>query len=281
MRRILFALAMTTALSAASAARAEDYVMLKVNNQDVTASEVERMWAGLFPPGQAPELSAMDPAMRDKILRGVMTERLLLSEALKQGVDKSDVVQKELEEVKRKLVVRHFLDAKTPEVTEAQLKAEYDAMVLSLRDEKEYRARHILVATEEEAKAVKKKLDDGKAFDQLAKEYSKDPGTAKQGGELGYFTRNKMVKEFSDAAAKMKKGETSGPVKSKFGWHLIKLEDVRKVTIPTYNQVKEQLRARVQEKRLGEYIEGLVKNADVKLYDAAGKEQPFTKEITD
>ncbi len=279
MRRFLLALAVTTALSAGPAFAAEDYVMLKVNNQDVTKSEVDRMWAGLFPPGQAPDIDAMKPDIRNKILRGIMTERLLLAEGLKQGIDKSDAVQKELEEVKRKLVVKHFLESKTSGITEDDLKHEYDAMVVSMRDKVEVRARHILVATEAEAKDIKKKLDDGKNFEALAKEYSKDPGTAKQGGDLGYFTKERMVKEFADKAFAMKKGETSEPVKSEFGWHIIKVEDSRKMTIPTYNAVKEQLRARLQDKKLNDYIRGLVKTADVKLFDAKGKEQSFTKEI--
>lgn len=278
MRRLLLALAVSTTL--ASPALADDYVLMKVNNQDVTKSEVDRMWGGLFPQGQAPDLSTMQPEMRDKILRGIMTERLLLGEALKQGVDKSDAVQKDLEEVKRKLVVKHFLEAKTPEISEAELKRDYEAQVVKVRDEKEVRARHVLVATEAEAKDVKKKIDDGKKFEDVAREYSKDPGSAKQGGDLGYFTKDRMVKPFADAAFKMKKGEVSEPVKSNFGWHVIKVEDIRPITIPTYNEAKEALRTSAQEKKLEEYIRGLVSTANVTVYDEKGKEQAFTKEIS-
>lgn len=278
MRRLLLALTVTTALAGAAYA-ADDYVLMKVNSQDVTKSEVDRMWSGLFPQGQAPELSAMQPEMRERILRGIMTERLLLAEALKQGVDKSEVVQQELEEVKRKLVVRNFIEAKTPEISDAQLKADYDALVVKLRNEKEVRARHILVETEDQAKEAKAKIDGGKSFEEVAREYSKDPGSAKQGGDLGYFTKDKMVKEFATAAFGMKKGQVSAPVKSNFGWHVIKVEDIRPITIPTFNEVKEALRTQAQEKKLEEYIRGLVKSADVTVYDEKGKEQPFSKEV--
>lgn len=278
MRRFLLALTVTTALAGIAHA-ADDYVLMKVNSQDVTKNEVDRMWSGLFPPGQAPELSAMQPEMREKILRGIMTERLMLEEALKQGVDKSSTVQNELEEVKRKIVIRHFIEAKTPEVSDAQLKADYDALVLKLRNEKELRARHILVETETEAKDLKAKIDGGKKFEDVAREYSKDPGSAKQGGDLGYFTKDKMVTAFANAAFAMKKGQVSAPVKSNFGWHIIKVEDVRPITIPTFNESKETLRAAAQEKKLEEYIRGLVKNATVVVYDEKGKEQPFTKEM--
>lgn len=279
MRRFLLALAATTALTVAAPALADDYVLMKVNNQDVTKSEADAMWQGLFPAGQVPDLEGVKPDMRDKILRGIMTERLLYAEALKQGTDKSAAVQKDLEEVKRKLVVKHFLDARTAEVTDADLKREYDAMVLKMRDEKEVRARHILVANEADAKEVIKKIEGGKGFEEVAREYSKDPGSAKQGGDLGYFTKDRMVTEFANAAFALKKGELSKPVKSQFGWHVIKVEDSRKVTIPTFNAVKEQLRQGVMEKKLNDYIRGLVKGADVKVFDAKGKEISFEKDM--
>lgn len=258
---------------------ADDYVMLKVGNQDVTAQEVNRMWAGLFPAGMAPDLNSITPDAREQILRGVMTERLLLNEALKQGVDKSDTVQKELDEIKRKLVVRHFLEAKTSDIDDKDLQGDYNALVKDMRDEQEIRARHILVATEKEAKQARKEIDGGKSFEEVAKASSKDPGSAAEGGDLGYFTKDKMVKEFADAVFKMKKGEISAPVKSSFGWHVIKVEDVRKATVPTFSEVKEGLRSKAQEKRLDSFIRGLVARADVKLYDAKGKELPFDKNI--
>lgn len=280
MRHLLSTAAVALTLALATPAFADDYVMMKVNNTDVTQSEVNGMWAGLFPPGAAPSLDSVKPEMRDKILRGIMTEKLLQAEAEKSGVDKSPEVQKQLEDIKKKLVVKAFLDQKTGDmITDADLKREYDAMVASLRDEKEVRARHILVPTEKEAKDVKAQLADGKSFDEVARDYSKDPGSAKQGGDLGYFTKDKMVKEFAEAAFKLKKGEVSEPVKTAFGWHVIKVEDVRKVTPPTYNEAKDMLRARLQDKKLAEYIKGLVKTADVKLYDAKGKELKFSKDI--
>ena len=267
-------------LAFASPVLADDYVMMKVNNTDVTQSEVENMWAGLFPPGAAPAFDSVKPAMRDKLLRGVMTEKLLLGEAEKAKLGESAEVQKQLADLKKKLMVKALLDQKTTDmISEADLKREYDSLVASMRDQQEARARHILVATEKEAKDVEKQLADGKSFEEVARDYSKDPGSAKQGGDLGYFTKDKMVKEFADAAFKLKKGEVSQPVKSQFGWHIIKLEDIRKVTPPTYNEAKETLRARLQDKKLGDYVKSLVKNADVKLYDAKGKELKFSKDI--
>lgn len=280
MRHLLSSSAFALVLALSSPALADDYVMMKVNNTDVTQSEVKSMWAGLFPPGSAPDLEQLEPVMRDKILRGIMTEKLLLGEATKAGIDRSPEVQKQLEEVKKKLIVKAFLDQKTGDaISDADLKREYDALVASTRNQQEMRARHILVATEKEAKNVKSQLADGKSFDEVARDYSKDPGSAKQGGDLGYFTKDKMVKEFADAAFTLKKGEVSDPVQSGFGWHIIKVEDIRKVTPPTFNEAKEPLRARLQDKKLADYIQSLVKSADVTVYDAKGKEVKFAKEI--
>lgn len=266
---------------ATSAFAADEYVMMKVNSQDVSSAEVQRMWEGLFPPGQAPGFDTVKPEMRDRILHAIMAEKLMYGEAVKAGVDKSDKVAKELEDVKRKVIIKNFVESKTAElITDADLKKEYDATVAASKDEKEVRARHILVSTEEEAKAAKKKIDSGKSFEDVAKEISKDPGSAKQGGDLGYFTRDKMVKEFADTAFSMKKGEVSGPVKSGFGYHIIKVEDIRKVSPMPFEAMKDQLRSKLQEKKLNDYVGGLVKSASVKLFDAKGKEVPFDKELT-
>ena len=278
--RLSHAVSMLAFLTFATPALADEYVMMKVNNQDVSSAEAKHFWEGLFPAGQAPAFETLKPDVRDKILRGVMAEKLIYAEALKNGTDKSEAVQRQLEEMKKKLIVRTFLDAKTVDlITDADLKREYDATVAGMKDEREVRARHILLATEAEAKDARKKIEDGKSFEEVARDYSKDAGSAKQGGDLGYFTKDKMVKEFADAAFALKKGEVSQPVKSPFGWHIIKVEDVRKVTPPTFAEMKDQLRGKLQEKKLNDYVDGLVKSADVKVYDAKGKQETFDKNM--
>ena len=259
---------------------ADDYVVMKVNNQEVTMAQVQHLWEGLFPAGQAPAFDSVKPEMRDKVLRGMMAEKLLYGEAVKAGLDKSDKVAAQLEDIKKKLIVRTLLDSKTTDtITDDDLKKEYEHLVDSAKDEKEVRARHILLPSEAEAKEAKKKIEGGKSFEDVAREYSKDSGSAKQGGDLGYFTKDKMVKEFADAAFALKKGEVSAPVKSAFGWHIIKLEDSRKVNPPAFAEVKEELRGKLQEKKLNDFVASLVKAADVKLLDAKGKELPFSKNI--
>ncbi len=157
MRHLLSTVCVAAALAFAAPAFADDYVMMKVNNRDITESEVTQMWTSLFPPGQAPALDSVKPDMRDKILRGIMTEKLLAAEAEKSGIDKSPEVEKQLADIKKKLVVKNFLEQKTADmITDADLKREYDGMVTAMRDEKEVHARHILVPSEKEAKDVGK-----------------------------------------------------------------------------------------------------------------------------
>ena len=187
--RFVSAVSLAALLAVAAPAFADDYVMMKVNNVDVSSTEIQHMWEGLFPAGQAPAFDSIKPEMRDRVLRAALAEKVLYTEALKQGADKSEKFQRDLEDVKKKLIVRSFLDSKTGDsISDADLKKEYDTLVSAMKDEKQVHARHILVASEEEAKDVKKKLDAGKKFEDLAREYSKDPGSAKQGGDLGTFT---------------------------------------------------------------------------------------------
>lgn len=139
-------------------------------------------------------------------------------------------------------------------VNDEKLKTFYDEAVKNLPKEEEARARHILVPTEEEAKAIAAKLKAGEDFAKLAKELSKDPGSGKDGGDLGYFSKDRMVKEFSDAAFAMKPGEVSAPVKSQFGWHLIKLEDRRVKPAPALADVKDELSRYLVQKAQQEMI---------------------------
>lgn len=269
-------------VSLSYAAHADDYVILKVNKQDITAEEVQSTWEGLFPPGSAPAFDTVNEAVKQNVLRGIVTEKLVMEEALKQNTDKNDAVLREIEEAKKKIILRHFLDAKTDgAIGEAEVKAEYDRMVRSLKDEKEVRARHILVATEKEAKELAEKIEDGEKFEKIAEEFSKDPGTAKQGGDLGYFTKDRMVKEFADAAFDLDKEEVSDPIKSPFGWHIIKVEDVRSVTIPTYNDAKDSIKMRLQEKKLNSYVQQLLNQSDITYFDAKGKQIPFEKKAAE
>ncbi len=151
--------------------------------------------------------------------------------------------------------------------TDAAMKKVYEEAVAKAGTEQEVHARHILVPTEEEAKAVLAEIKKGTDFAELAKQKSKDPGAAAEGGDLGWFGKEQMVPEFSAVAFKLNKGEVSDPVKSQFGWHIIKVEDKRNKPVPEFDKVKEQIEAYVARKAQAEYIAKLRETNKVERLD--------------
>jgi len=142
------------------------------------------------------------------------------------------------------------------------VKAEYDTQVAAMP--KEYKARHILVETKEKAEAIIKELAAGGDFAKIATKESKDPGSGKNGGDLGWFSAQTMVKPFADAVAALQKGQTTqAPVQSEFGWHVIQLEDTRSPAAPAFDDVKQQVETLSQRKKLQAYLDELRKNAKI------------------
>jgi peptidyl-prolyl cis-trans isomerase C len=271
----------TTATPApATQAPLKDYTVIKMGSEEIKNSEVQDIWKGLFPGGSAPDFNSFDENIRQNVLRGLVSERLIYREALKSGIDKSDEVQKRLEAMRKQVIMQAFMEEKAKTlVTDAQLKAAYNEKVAANKGQEEVKARHILVASEDEAKKLVDQIKKGGDFDKLAKEKSTDKGSGANGGELGWFTKDKMVPEFADAAFKLKKGEVSEPVKSAFGWHIIKLEDRRPMQMASFDEMKESLRAEATNKAVQNYVEGLLKSADVKYYSADGTEKPFSRSL--
>ncbi len=254
----------------------KDYVILKVGKDEIRYGDVLEVWSTLFPGDTPPDFNTFDASVKQNVLRGMVSEKLLYQEAVKQGVDKSPEVQKRLQSLQKQLVIQNLIEQQTKTLTsEAALKKAYAEKVESMKDQEEVRARHILVDKEDEAKKIYEQIQKGGDFAKLAKEKSVDKGSAAKGGDLDFFTKDKMVPEFADAAFRLRKGEVSPPVKSEFGWHIIKLEDRRKANVPPFEQMKEALQAEVQQKGVQTYVDGLVKGADVKYYDSSGKELPF------
>ncbi len=254
----------------------KDYVILKVGTEEVRFSEVLEVWATLFPGDAPPDFNTFDASVRQNVLRGMVSERLLYLEAVKQGVEKSPEVQKRFEGLKKQLVIQSLIEQQTKTLTtDAGLKKLYAQRVEAMKDQEEVRARHILVDSEAEAKKLHEQILKGADFSVLAKEKSVDKGSAMRGGDLDFFAKDRMVPEFANAAFALKKGEISSPVKSEFGWHIIKLEDRRKASVPPFEQLREQIVAEAQKQGVQDYVDTLMKAADVKYLDPNGKELPF------
>lgn len=207
----------------------------------------------------------VDDNLRMIIVKKLIASELVYQEAQKLGLDKqSEFVARE-ELGRRELLVNTFIAdyIKKNPVSEADTKAAYEQYKKEL-GEKEYSARHILVATEAEAKEIITQLGKSGDFAKVAKEKSKDPGSKDKGGDLGWFSPAGMVKPFSDAVVALKKGETTAqPVQTQFGWHVIKLEDIRDTQPPAYDKVKEGLQKTLQQRQLEKMVDDLRNKAKI------------------
>lgn len=200
------------------------------------------------------------------LINEVVTRELLYQKAVANGIDKDPQVKAALQNEKRNLlanvVIQDLLQQEHP--SDAELKAAYKAQIKNM-GKTEYKARHILVKTEDEAKDVIAQLDKGADFAKLAKEKSIGP-SGKNGGDLGWFSPDNMVKPFADAAAALKVGSYSKtPVHTQFGWHVIKLEDTRPISPPSFDDLKSQLLSNWRNKMISAYLDKLRSEADVKI----------------
>jgi peptidyl-prolyl cis-trans isomerase C len=206
----------------------------------------------------------VDDNVRDVIMSKLISSELVLQEAQKSGMDKKpDYLAKE-ELTRRELLVNVYIQdyMKNHPVSESDTKAAYEKFKAELGD-KEYNARHILVASEAEAKDVIAQLNKGGDFSKIAKEKSIDPGSKEKGGDLGWFALGGMVKPFGEAVAKLQKGKVSDPVQTQFGWHVIKLDDVRELKAPAYDKVKDNLQKQLGQRQLEKMLTDLRAKATV------------------
>ena len=233
---------------------------------------------------------------KEKLIEELIQRELLVQDAVQKQLDKSPEVIAQLDSAKKTLLtqadVQDFIKANP--VTDAEIKAEYDSKVAG-ENGVEYKARHILVKTEDEAKKIITELDKDKGADfaKLANKYSLDSKESQNGGDLGWFVAGQMVAPFSEAVVKLENGKyTKTPVKTQFGWHVILREDSRKQTPPPLEAVKEQLMPYLQRKKVQNMVETLRKQAKVEILvplteepakapagDNAGAGQPVAEEV--
>ena len=195
------------------------------------------------------------PDVEAQIKEEVIAREIFMQEAQKRGLDATDDFKAQLELARQTILIRELFSKfqESNAVTDADVKAEYDKFVAA-NGGKEYRARHILLETEDQAKAIYASLKKGAKFDDLAKKQSKDPGSGSKGGDLDWAAPGNFVKEFSDAMVALKKGETSpSAVKSQFGFHIIRLDDIREAQLPKLEDVKPQILQQLQQQRMANF----------------------------
>lgn len=252
------ALALTACfLSASFAATAAN--VATVNGVAIPDSKVDFFLKQVAERGQKDS-----PELRARIKEELIRNEVLFQEAQKKGVEKHPEVQQRLDMAKQQILVGAYVNdfAKANPISDAELKKEFDKIKVNFSG-KEYKARHILVKSEDEAKAILADLKKGKKFDDIAKAKSTDKGSAINGGDLGWSTPANYVKEFGEALAKLPKGKISDPVKTQFGWHIIKLDDQREAKGPSFEEVKPELQRELQGQRVQKMVEELRAKAKV------------------
>lgn len=247
------------ALLAAAALPAMAQNLAVVNGKPVPSSRADAMIKQMSAQGQQDT-----PQLRSMVKEELINREILMQEADRLGLSQSPEVKNQLEMARQAIVIRALVAdyVKKNPVSEADMKAEYDKYKAQAGD-KEYHARHILVEKEDDAKAIIAKLKSGAKFEDLAKQ-SKDPGSAGKGGDLDWATPSSFVKPFSDAMVGLQKGQfTETPVHTQFGWHVIKLEDVRPAKVPSFEEVKPQIAEALQQQKLQAYQQELRKKAKI------------------
>lgn len=253
-----------------SGAHAEGKVLAKVNGVEITTDDLKLALEDMGP--SLPQ--QLDGKARENyLLEYLIDARLVAQKAASEKIAENPEFIKRMAYYKDKLMTEGLLTkiSKTA-VTEADIKKTYDEAAAKQKPETEVHARHILVASEPDAQAALKRVKGGEDFAKVAKDMSKDPGS--EGGDLGWFTKERMVPEFAEAAFKMEPGQISEPVKSQFGWHIIKMEEKRQKSFPPIEQVKPQISNYLVQKAQSEMILKLREAAKVERLDAPPAEAP-------
>jgi peptidyl-prolyl cis-trans isomerase C len=260
------ALALALALSGPVSAK----VLAKVDGIEITDDDVQVALEDLGPTlPQQIEGSQREAYVLDYLIDLRLVAKKAAAEKMGEGAE----VARRIAYYRDKVMMETLLGKVAREsASEAAMKQVYDEAAAKQQVEEEISARHILVPTEDEAKAALKRVKGGEDFAKVADEVSKDPGS--KGGDLGWFTKDRMVPEFGDAAYKLSKGQISDPVKSQFGWHVIKLEDRRKKPFPAFEDVKTQVAQYVAQKSQSELIMKLREGAKIDRMEAPGAPVP-------
>lgn len=247
-----------------------DQVLAKVNGKALTDADLKRAESEI-----GADLGSLPEEQRRRALVEFLIENQIFADAAEeQKLGSERGFDDRMQYYRRRALRDAYFDKNVKDqVGEAAAKSFYDDQVKGLKPEEEVQARHILVETEEKAKELAGKLKAGGDFAALAKENSKDPGSKENGGMLGFFSRGQMVPQFEEAAFNLKKGDVSAPVKSQFGWHVIKLEDRREKKLPSFEEVKDRIIASMIYRKAQEVAGDLRSKAKVEYVDPGIKKQ--------
>jgi peptidyl-prolyl cis-trans isomerase C len=251
-----------------AAAPAKDPVVAIVNGIQIHLSDLEVAQQGLPAQYRNMPLQAVFPALLDRII----DSKMVVQEARKAKVQDDAAFKKRMAFVEEQVLQEAWLQRELAKrVTQAKLQQRYDERIKTMPPEEEVRARHILVSTEDEAKALIDEIKKGAAFDKLAKEKSTDKASGAEGGDLGWFKKGDMVKEFADAAFQLKKGDLSEtPIKTQFGYHVVQVEDRRTAPPPPLEEISDQIREELTREAVTNILDQLRSGAKVEKFNIDG-----------
>ncbi len=241
----------------------KDTVIVRVNGHNITRSEVQMAMDDI-----AVQLRDVPPKLRYPLIVQYLVERHLLAQkAIKDGLTNSEEYKKRVRFYQYKALRDAYFQTRIkPAVTDEEVRKAYEKEAGKVKPVERVRAKHILVSTREEAEKVLKELKAGAKFEDLARKYSKD-GSKEFGGDLGYFTYEEMVPEFSKAVFALKKGQVSKPVKTDYGWHIIKLVDRKKVGARPFEEVAPGIRSLLLRQKVQQEVAKLAKQAKIEIFD--------------
>jgi peptidyl-prolyl cis-trans isomerase C len=242
-------------------------VIARVNGVEITEGDL-----AIASEDSALQMPNVPEEQKRELLTGYMIDLKLGAKAAEAAkVGSGAEFARKLAYNRDKTLLDEYLDQEAKKaVTPEAARKLYDETVKSVPSEQEVRARHILVENEDEAKTIAGRVKGGEDFAKVAGEVSKDPGSKTDGGDLGFFTKDRMVEPFAEAAFKLEPGQISDPVKSQFGWHVIKVEEKRNKPAPSFEETKDQVEAYLARKAQQDLILGLRKNAKIERLDEKG-----------
>ena len=283
LRRIMFIMVIVGLFASLAVAQEEDPVIGKAGDFVMKKSDFERLMS--FNPPERRKALETNPQQKGAILKRIMEHRIISERARKEGFDQTPEIKEQLQYILNDVVAQEYLKKvvlKDVTVTEEEMKKYYQANEKTYTYPAQAKVRHILVKVapnaapeekkkaREKAEALLKRIKDGEDFAKLAGEFSEDPASQKKGGDLGYFSKGRMVKPFEEAAFSLKAGQVSDIVETQFGFHIIKGEDVKEARIRSFDEVKEtvrsQLRLKLQKEKTDQFLEKVVKESGMEVY---------------
>lgn len=247
----------------------EDKIVATYKGGEVKESQIMQQFQPVLdmqPELKGRKFSELDSNLQENLTRTYINDKLLEQEAKTSGIESSKEFQDKLSNLKTQMIKRELIEKRLKSaVSDKMVDEEYNKLAAILKGKEEAKVSHILVDKEKTAKDIKKKLNKGEKFATLAKSFSKDEGSKANGGEIGYFTEGSLVPEFEQKVSSMKINEVSDPVKTQFGWHIIKVLDKRPAKIPSKEEALANIKVKLNKEAVEKYLEELTNKADIKL----------------